>query len=268
MYVLVKSHRVNITDEIDERRRKEKIPWTIGWKGKYLEDFQRERWQYPIRSYTLHYGRSTRSCANTSFTPRHVLCKNFFFPARDKGFVISRKYSTQTTRDIIIISNKLNQLPLLRTTILSESILRAAISRNIVSTNRKSLSKRRSAANSSRLDTWKVVMYRRFCIACYVSPQIVAEKFDPLRISLSLSLPLCVRVCVRPSREWKRPRIKFRPRRKVGRACAGRRNCTFASLNNHTSPAASNNRPAREISPDLCARTSLSLSLSRIDSSG
>lgn len=80
--------------------------------------------------------------------------------------------------------------------------------------------------------------------------------------SLSLSLPLCVRVCVRPSREWKRPRIKFRPRRKVGRACAGRRNCTFASLNNHTSPAASNNRPAREISPDLCARTSLSLSLS------
>lgn len=102
---------------------------------------------------TLHYGRSTRSCANTSFTPRHVLCKNFFFPARDKGFVISRKYSTQTTRDIIIISNKLNQLPLLRTTIISESILRAAISRNIVSTNRKSLSKRRSAANSSRLDT-------------------------------------------------------------------------------------------------------------------
>lgn len=200
-------------------------------------------------------------CKHIVHPSTRTLQKFFFVPARDKGFVISRKYSTQTTRDIIIISNKLNQLPLLRTTILSESILRAAISRNIVSTNRKSLSKRRSAANSSRLDTWKVVMYRRFCIACYVSPQIVAEKFDPLRISLSLSLPLCVRVCVRPSREWKRPRIKFRPRRKVGRACAGRRNCTFASLNNHTSPAASNNRPAREISPDLCARISLSLSL-------
>lgn len=138
-------------------------------------------------------------CKHIVHPSTRTLQKFFFVPARDKGFVISRKYSTQTTRDIIIISNKLNQLPLLRTTIISESILRAAISRNIVSTNRKSLSKRRSAANSSRLDTWKVVMYRRFCIACYVSPQIVAEKFDPLRISLSLSLPLCVRVCVRAS---------------------------------------------------------------------
>lgn len=96
-----------------------------------------------------------------------------------------------------------------------------------------------------------------FFLSLYIHLHRVTNAF-----SFSLSLSLCVRACVRSSREWKRPRIKFRPRRKVGRACAGRRNCTFASLNNHTSP--SNNRPTREISPDLCARAfNLSLSLSR-----
>ena len=153
-----------------------------------------------------------------------------------------------------LISNKLDQPP----PILSESINSRRNQSKFVVEKMQLLCHQFIAIRYMKGGYVSAVLYRVLRFTANTGGEVRPSPY----LSFSLSLSLCVRACVRSSREWKRPRIKFRPRRKVGRACAGRRNCTFASLNNHTSP--SNNRPTREISPDLCARAfNLSLSLSR-----
>lgn len=141
-------------------------------------------------------------CKHIVHPSTRTLQKFFFVPARDKGFVISRKYSTQTTRDIIIISNKLNQLPLFQHN-----------NPFWINTARRNISKHR--LNQSKIVVEKTQRCQFIAIRYMKGGYVSAVLYRVLRftansggevrpspylsLSLSPSLRACVRACVRPA---------------------------------------------------------------------